>query len=30
MKRALTKKIGRTLLQYHEMEDVLLDVESAL
>ena len=27
MKRALTKKIGRSLLQYHELEDVLLDVE---
>ena len=27
MKRALTKKIGRALLQYHELEDVLLDVE---
>ena len=27
MKRALTKKIGRALLQYHKMEDFLLDVE---
>ena len=27
MKRALTKRIGRALLQYHELEDVLLDVE---
>ena len=27
MKRPLTKKIGRALLQYHELEDVLLDVE---
>ena len=27
MKRALTKKIGRALLQYHELGDVLLDVE---
>ena len=25
--RALTKKIGRALLRYHELEDVLLDVE---
>ena len=27
MKRALTKKIGRALLRYHELEVVLLDVE---
>ena len=27
MKRALTKKIGRALLRYHELEDVLLDIE---
>ena len=27
MKRALMKKIGRALLQYHKMEDFLLDVE---
>ena len=27
MKRALTKKIGRALLQHHELEDVLLNVE---
>ena len=27
MKRALMKKIGRALLQYHELEDVLLEVE---
>ena len=26
-KTALTKKTGRALLQYHELEDVLLDVE---
>ena len=28
MKRALTKKIGKALLQYHKLEDVLLDVKS--
>ena len=27
MKRALTKKIGRTMIQYHGLEDVLLDIE---
>ena len=27
MKRVLAKKIGRALRQYHELEDVLLDVE---
>ena len=27
MKRPQTKKIGRALLQYQELEDILLDVE---
>ena len=27
MKRVLAKKIGRALLQYHQLEDVLLDLQ---
>ena len=27
MKRVLAKKIGRALLQYHQLEEVLLDLE---